>query len=141
MRPLKFAALVSLATSALATPDQSATEEPCAYVGRLLGLEELLDPYVALQCLRSVPLDADGDAAQLEGIKAVIANFQSTLVVYNSVIWHHVCSGNIREAATDAGQATPLGDGNVNAADEGAGVPQGSHSWLSLPGSRSSCWT
>lgn len=84
--PLALGASISdYIRSASTTPANnvtSTTAEPCAQVSSALAASDLLHPHidaeVALQCLRSVPLDLDGDTSQLEGVKAM-AQFQSTL--------------------------------------------------------------
>ncbi|KAK4903104.1 hypothetical protein LTR27_000032 [Elasticomyces elasticus] len=75
MKTLAFAALfLTLASAKNAT-------EPCARVSAQLASsdESSVDASLALECLRTVPLDAAGDALQVEGILGILANFQSTL--------------------------------------------------------------
>ncbi|KAK5712816.1 hypothetical protein LTR15_011809 [Elasticomyces elasticus] len=76
MKTLALAALFLTLASA-----KNATSEPCARVSTQLASsdESSVDASLALECLRTVPLDAAGDALQVEGIMGILANFQSTL--------------------------------------------------------------
>lgn len=56
------------------------SREPCALVSQQWqqSAKGDVDSDLAYQCLRSVPLDAEGAALQMEGIKTMV-QFQSTL--------------------------------------------------------------
>ncbi|GAB7358219.1 hypothetical protein MBLNU230_g0371t1 [Neophaeotheca triangularis] len=75
---LPAALITGLATAAL-SPRQTSEEEPCAQLASLYnGTHRLYPPELTLQCLRSVPLAKEDNAAQLAGLKQFV-QFQSDL--------------------------------------------------------------
>lgn len=67
-------------TTALAGSNLTAASEPCALISQQWqqSAKGIVDHELAYQCLQSVPLDAEGAALQIEGMK-FFAQFQSTL--------------------------------------------------------------
>lgn len=82
MRALLFAPVLLGLSIASPFPDGigSRTEEPCAQVSSALqtSTDGVVDAQLALNCLKSVPVDVAGDESQLLGI-STFSNFQSTL--------------------------------------------------------------
>lgn len=73
------AALITGLAAAALSPRQTSEEEPCAQLASLYnGTHRLYPPELTLQCLRSVPLAKEDNAAQLAGLKQFV-QFQSDL--------------------------------------------------------------
>lgn len=82
MRGLTVATvLLSTAAASSSTVNiGSRAAPPCAQVSAALkaSTEGIIDAELAYECLKSVPVDKDGDEAQVYGLSTFV-NFQSTL--------------------------------------------------------------
>jgi hypothetical protein len=77
--PIDDSTFPSQDASTTSGSDSTSPIEPCAQVSTFFANSRQAPADVALQCLRSVPLDAENDKVQLQGVIAFVS-FQSTLV-------------------------------------------------------------